>query len=66
MKHDKTKLTDEELARLAAAGDAAAFCEIHDRHRVRVYSITLRMTRNAADSEDSNSGAFPPPFSTDR
>jgi RNA polymerase sigma-70 factor, ECF subfamily len=58
MKHDKTKLPDEELARLAAAGDATAFCEIHDRHRVRVYSIALRMTGNTADAEDLTQESF--------
>ena len=58
MKHDKTNLPDEELARLAAAGDATAFCEIHDRHRRRVYSIALRMTGNAADAEDLTQESF--------
>jgi len=58
MNHDKTKLHDEELARLAAAGDATAFGEIHDRHRVRVYSIALRMTGNAADAEDITQESF--------
>lgn len=58
MKHDKTKLPDEELARLAAAGDATAFCEIHDRHRVHVYSIALRMTGNTADAEDLTQESF--------
>ena len=58
MNHDTTKLHDEELARLAAAGDAMAFGEIHDRHRVRVYSIALRMTGNAADAEDLTQESF--------
>jgi len=58
MNHDTTKLHDEELARLAAAGDAMAFGEIHDRHRVRVYSIALRMTGNAADAEDITQESF--------
>jgi DNA-directed RNA polymerase specialized sigma24 family protein len=52
MKHDnETKRPDEEHARLAAAGDATAFGEIHDRHRGRVY-IARRITGNEADAED--------------
>jgi RNA polymerase sigma-70 factor, ECF subfamily len=54
----KTNLPDNELARLAAAGDATAFCEIHDRHRLRIYSIALRMTGNAADAEDLTQESF--------
>jgi RNA polymerase sigma-70 factor (ECF subfamily) len=58
MKHDTKNLPDEELARLAAAGDPTAFCEIHNRHRGRVYSIALRMTGNAADAEDLTQESF--------
>ena len=49
---------DEELARLAAAGDTTAFDEIHNRHRLRVYSIALRMTGNEADAEDLTQESF--------
>ena len=54
----KTNLTDRELARLAAAGDRAAFAEIHHRHRGFVYAIALRMTRNEADAEDLTQESF--------
>jgi RNA polymerase sigma-70 factor (ECF subfamily) len=59
MKDDqKTNLSDAELARLAAAGDRAAFAEIHHRYRGFVYSIALRMTRNEADAEDLTQESF--------
>lgn len=35
----KLNRSDEELARLAAKGHAAAFEEIHSRYRSLVYSI---------------------------
>ena len=54
----KTNLTDRELARLAAAGDRAAFAEIHHRYRGFVYAIALRMTRNEADAEDLTQESF--------
>lgn len=54
----KSKQPDEELARLAAEGDAAAFEEIHERHRRRVYAIALRMTGNEADAEDLTQDSF--------
>jgi RNA polymerase sigma-70 factor, ECF subfamily len=59
MKDDqKTNLSDAELALLAAAGDPAAFAEIHYRYRGFVYAIALRMTRNEADAEDLTQESF--------
>lgn len=49
---------DHELARLAAAGDAAAFEEIHRRYRRLVYAVALRMTGNPADAEDLTQESF--------
>ena len=54
----KTDQPDEELARLAAAGDATAFEEIHSRYRGLVYAIALRMTGNEADAEDLTQDSF--------
>jgi len=54
----QTNLSDAELAHLAAAGDPAAFAEIHHRYRGFVYSIALRMTRNEADAEDLTQESF--------
>jgi len=54
----KSIQTDKELARLAAAGDAAAFEEIYGRYRRYVYSVALRMTGNEADAEDLTQDSF--------
>jgi RNA polymerase sigma-70 factor, ECF subfamily len=56
--NEKLSRSDEELARLAAKGDAAAFEEIHSRYRSLVYSIALRMTGNLADAEDLTQDSF--------
>jgi RNA polymerase sigma-70 factor (ECF subfamily) len=59
MIHDeKSNRSDEELARLAADGDAAAFGEIYSRHRRFVYCLAVRMTRNQADAEDVTQESF--------
>ena len=55
---EKSNRPDEELARLAADGDAAAFDEIYSRHRRFVYSLAVRMTRNQADAEDVTQESF--------
>ena len=43
---------------LAAAGDMAAFEELYRDHHRRVYSICLRMTRNASEAEDLTQDIF--------
>src|SRR6185437_11880920 len=48
---------DPQIA-LAAAGDMAAFEELYRDHHRRVYSICLRMTRNASDAEDLTQDVF--------
>src|SRR5678816_1728466 len=59
MIHDeKSNRPDEELARLAADGDAAAFDEIYSRHRRFVYCVAVRMTGNQADAEDLTQESF--------
>lgn len=59
MIHDeKSNRSDEELARLAADGDAAAFDEIYSRHRRFVYCLAVRMTGNQADAEDLTQESF--------
>lgn len=55
---NKENAVDHELASQAASGDGRAFEEIYERHRARVYSIALRMTRNAADAEDIAQESF--------
>ncbi len=54
----RTTQPDVELARMAAAGDAEAFEEIHRRYRRFVYNVALRMTGNAADAEDLTQDSF--------
>jgi RNA polymerase sigma-70 factor (ECF subfamily) len=58
IRDDNSKKADEELARLAADGDAAAFDEIYCRHRRFVYSVAVRMTGNQADAEDLTQESF--------
>jgi RNA polymerase sigma-70 factor (ECF subfamily) len=49
---------DYELARGAAAGDGGAFEDLYRRYFRRVYSVCLRMTRNAHDAEDLTQEVF--------
>ena len=58
IRDDNSNRPDEELARLAANGDAAAFDEIYMRHRRFVYSLAVRMTGNQADAEDLTQESF--------
>ena len=55
---DVTQLTDYDLAQQAAEGNMPAFEEIFRRHNRRVYSLTLRMTSNAAEAEDLTQEVF--------
>lgn len=49
---------DNELARKAAEGDAAAFEELYHRHFRRVYSLCLRMLGNPTEAEDMTQQVF--------
>lgn len=49
---------DNELARKAAEGDAAAFEELYHRHFRRVYSLCLRMLGNPTEAEDMTQEVF--------
>lgn len=55
---EKSNRPDEELARLAAEGDATAFEEIHSRYHRFVYAVAFRMTGNEADAEDLTQDSF--------
>jgi len=50
--------SDYVLARAAAAGTNSAFGDLYYRHRRRVYSLCLRMTRNDAEAEDLTQEVF--------
>jgi len=50
--------SESHLIARAQRGDEAAFAEIFKRHKRRVYSICLRMTRVPADAEDLTQDVF--------
>jgi RNA polymerase sigma-70 factor, ECF subfamily len=50
--------SDEELARRARAGDAAAFDALVRRYQDRVYRLSRRLTGNRADAEDALQDTF--------
>ncbi len=50
--------TDLELARKAAIGNVAAFELIYGRYHRRTYSLCLRMTQSATESEDLTQEVF--------
>lgn len=50
--------TVDPIVQLAAAGDMGAFEELYRIHNRRVYSLCLRMTRNASDAEDLTQDVF--------
>lgn len=50
LKHDS--LSDQELVRLAKAGDLAAFETLVGRHERQVYSLAHRILRHEQDAED--------------
>ena len=50
--------SDFALARAAAGGADEAMGELYVRHRRRVYSLCMRMLRNAADAEDLTQDVF--------
>ncbi|HEY6119348.1 MAG TPA: RNA polymerase sigma factor [Pyrinomonadaceae bacterium] len=54
----KSDRPDEELARLVADGDAAAFDEIYRRHSRFVYNLAIRKTGNKEDAEDVMQESF--------
>jgi RNA polymerase sigma-70 factor (ECF subfamily) len=61
---EQARPADYELARRAAAGDMGAFEEIYRLHQRRVFSLCLRMTQNAAESEDLTQEVFVHLFKT--
>lgn len=49
---EMSNLDDSSIVKMAADGDEEAFEEIFRRYQKKVYSLSLRMTGNPADSED--------------
>ena len=58
IRDEKSNRSDEELARLVADGDAAAFDEIYRRHSRFVYNLAIRKTGNKEDAEDLMQESF--------
>jgi RNA polymerase sigma-70 factor, ECF subfamily len=50
--------SEAEAIERAKQGDGAAFQELYERHKRRVYSLCLRMTANTAEAEDLTQEAF--------
>lgn len=51
-------MTDLELVEQAQRGDANAFATLFQAHKMRVYSLCLRMTNNTAEAEDLTQDTF--------
>ena len=54
----KRKLAESEAIRRAQDGDAAAFEYLYKSHSSRVYSVCLRMLKNASEAEDLTQQVF--------
>ncbi len=50
--------SDVNLMRLAQAGNEEAFARLFSAHKMKVYSLCLRMTGNTAEAEDLTQDAF--------
>jgi RNA polymerase sigma-70 factor (ECF subfamily) len=55
---DDGRISDFDLAQSAAKGDMFSFEELYKRHHRRVYSICLRMLKNAWEAEDLSQDVF--------
>ncbi len=53
-----TDVAERYLIARAQQGDEAAFAEIFEKHKRRVYSLCLRLTRIPADAEDLTQDVF--------
>lgn len=53
-----SRLADEDLISLVAAGDASAFAALYERHSPAVCSLARRLTLNKQDAEDLAQEAF--------
>jgi len=49
---------ESDIIRRAQEGDAEAFGLLFQKHKMRVYALCLRMTRNTAEAEDLTQEAF--------
>lgn len=51
-------LSEQELLRLAVAGDEAAFAALYERYKSNVYRFAMHMTGSVAQAEDITQEAF--------
>ena len=62
MNHSNAPVTnrslDADLIRRAQQGDSEAFATLFHAHKMRIYSLCLRMTNNVAEAEDLAQDAF--------
>jgi RNA polymerase sigma-70 factor (ECF subfamily) len=49
---------DSDVIKRAQEGDADAFAALFHAHKARIYSVCLRMTKNATEAEDLAQDAF--------
>jgi RNA polymerase sigma-70 factor, ECF subfamily len=52
------RISDMELVRRAQQGDGDAFATLYNAHKVKIYSLCLRMTSNTTEAEDLTQVAF--------
>ncbi len=53
-----SRILDAELIKRAQQGDSDAFATLFHAHKMRIYSLCLRMTNNTAEAEDLAQDAF--------
>jgi RNA polymerase sigma-70 factor, ECF subfamily len=53
-----TNALHSDLVRRAQRGDSDAFAALFHAHKMRIYSVCLRMTNNAAEAEDLTQDSF--------
>lgn len=58
MKQDRETQSDYELAQAIGGGASWNIEVLYDRHRTKVYSVCLRMTRNVSEAEDLTQDIF--------
>lgn len=51
-------VTDADLVQRAQQGDVDAFAELFHAHKIKIYSLCLRMTSNNAEAEDLTQETF--------
>ena len=50
--------SDENLVKIFLDGDEDAFTQLHERYRLRIYSVAFRIIRNAEEAQDATQEIF--------